>query len=91
MTLCVWRDLPPPFQRPIQTPAPILIVLASAGFVGVWNIRDRGDAPPHAIIKGPYSQLLHPTGLALNVKNGELYVTDSIRNGLFTYLVPELF
>jgi DNA-binding beta-propeller fold protein YncE len=61
------------------------------GFIGVWNIRDRGDAPPHALIKGPYSQLLHPTGLALNVKNGELYVTDSIRNGLFTFLVPEFF
>jgi DNA-binding beta-propeller fold protein YncE len=61
------------------------------GFIGVWNIRDRGDVPPHAIIKGPFSQILHPTGLALNPKDGEIYVTDSIRNGLFTYLVPELF
>ena len=61
------------------------------GFIGVWNIRDRGDAPPHAFIKGPFSQLLHPTGLALNVKDGELYVTDSIRNGLLTFLAPDFF
>jgi DNA-binding beta-propeller fold protein YncE len=61
------------------------------GFIGVWNIRDRGDRPPRAFIKGPFSQLLHPTGLALNVKDGELYVTDSIRNGLFTFLMPEWF
>jgi DNA-binding beta-propeller fold protein YncE len=61
------------------------------GFIGIWNIGDRGDVPPHAFIKGPFSQLLHPTGLALNVKAGELYVTDSIRNGLFTFLVPDFF
>ncbi len=61
------------------------------GFIGVWNIKDRGDVPPHAIIKGPFSQILHPTGLALNPKDGEIYVTDSIRNGLFTFLVPDFF
>jgi DNA-binding beta-propeller fold protein YncE len=61
------------------------------GFIGVWNMRDRGDVPPHAIIKGPFSQILHPTGLALNPKDGEIYVTDSIRNGLFTFLVPDFF
>lgn len=61
------------------------------GFIGVWNMKDRGDVPPHAIIKGPFSQVLHPTGLALNPKDGEIYVTDSIRNGLFTYLVPDFF
>jgi DNA-binding beta-propeller fold protein YncE len=60
------------------------------GFIGVWSVRDRGDVPPRAIIKGAFSQLVHPTGLALNPKDGEIYVTDSIRNGLFTYLVPDL-
>jgi hypothetical protein len=59
------------------------------GFIGVWSVRDRGDTPPRAIIKGPLSQLVHPTGLALNEKDGEIYVTDSIRNGLFTFLVPD--
>jgi DNA-binding beta-propeller fold protein YncE len=60
------------------------------GFIGVWNVRDRGDVSPRAKIGGPFSQLAHPTGLALNPKDGEIYVTDSIRNGLFTFLVPDL-
>ena len=60
------------------------------GFIGVWNVRDRGDVPPRAKIGGPFSQLVHPTGVALNPVDGEIYVTDSIRNGLFSFLVPEL-
>jgi DNA-binding beta-propeller fold protein YncE len=61
------------------------------GFIGVWDIHDRSDVPPRAIIRGPFSQILHPTGLALNPNDGEIYVTDSIRNGLFSYLVPDFF
>lgn len=60
------------------------------GFIGVWDVRDRGDVPPRAKIGGPFSQLVHPTGLALNPRDGEIYVTDSIRNGLFSFLVPDL-
>ncbi|HEV3330055.1 MAG TPA: hypothetical protein VG096_03675 [Bryobacteraceae bacterium] len=60
------------------------------GFIGVWSVRDRGDVPPRAKIGGPFSQLLHPTGVALNAKDGEIYVTDGIRNGLFSFLVPDL-
>jgi DNA-binding beta-propeller fold protein YncE len=60
------------------------------GFIGVWNVRDRGDVPPRARIGGPFSQLVHPTGLALNPKDGEIYVTDGIRNALFSFLVPDL-
>ena len=60
------------------------------GFIGVWDVKDRGDVPPRAKIGGPFSQLVHPTGLALNPTDGEIYVTDSIRNGLFSFLVPEL-
>ncbi len=61
------------------------------GFIGVWNVRDRGDVPPRAKIGGPFSQLVHPTGLALNPRDGEIYVTDSIRNGLFSFLAPDRF
>jgi len=61
------------------------------GFVGVWNVADRGDTPPRAIIKGPFSGLLHPVGLALNPKHGEIYVSDSVRNGVFAFLVPDFF
>ena len=61
------------------------------GFIGVWKITDRGDVPPRAIIKGPFSGLLHPTGLALDPVHGEIFVSDSIRNGFFTFRAPELF
>ena len=61
------------------------------GAVAVWDITDNGDIPPRAIIKGPVSGLVHPGGVAINPKNGEIYAVDSVRNGLFTYLVPEFF
>jgi len=61
------------------------------GFIGVWNITDSGDVPPRAVIGGPFSGLLHPTGLALDPAHGELFVTDGVRNGLFTFLVPDFF
>lgn len=61
------------------------------GFVGVWNITDTGDVPPRAMIRGPFSGLLHPVGLALNPENGEIYVSDSVRNGMLTFFVPDFF
>jgi DNA-binding beta-propeller fold protein YncE len=60
------------------------------GFVGVWNITDNRDVPPRAIIRGPFSGLLHPVGLALNPEDGEIYVSDSVRNGILSFLVPDL-
>lgn len=61
------------------------------GFIGVWDILDQGDVPPRALIKGPVSELVHPAGLALNVKDGEIYASDSVKNAVFTFLVPEFF
>jgi len=61
------------------------------GFIGVWNITDNGDVPPRAVIGGPFSGLLHPTGLALDPSHGELFVTDGVRNGLYTFLVPDFY
>jgi DNA-binding beta-propeller fold protein YncE len=61
------------------------------GFIGVWNITDHGDVPPRAVIGGPFSGLLHPTGLALDPTHGELFVTDGVRNAMFTFLTPEFF
>lgn len=61
------------------------------GFVGVWKITDDGDVPPEAIIRGPTSGLIHPAGVGINPKNGELFATDSVRNGLLMFLMPELF
>jgi hypothetical protein len=61
------------------------------GFIAVWDILDKGDVSPRALIKGPASELVHPAGLALNVKDGEIYASDSVRNAVFTFLVPEFF
>ncbi|HKC65717.1 MAG TPA: hypothetical protein VKB86_18895 [Pyrinomonadaceae bacterium] len=61
------------------------------GFIGVWNITDQGDTPPLAKLGGPFSGLIHPSGLAINPKDGEMYVSDSVRNGVFTFLVPDFF
>jgi hypothetical protein len=64
---------------------------AGLGFVGVWNITDNGDVAPSAVIKGPFSELVHPVGLAVNYRNREIIVTDSVRNGAFIFSVPEFF
>jgi hypothetical protein len=61
------------------------------GFIGVWDISDNGDAPPRAVIKGPASGLVWPAGVALNPQSKEIYTIDSVRNGMFTYSVPEFF
>jgi DNA-binding beta-propeller fold protein YncE len=61
------------------------------GFVGMWDINDRGDVPPRGIIKGPGSYLVHPAGVAINPKSGEIFVTDGVRNGMFTFLAPGFF
>ena len=61
------------------------------GFLGVWNITDNGDVAPLAMIRGPFSGLLHPVGLALNPKAGEIYLSDSLKNGVLSFLVPQFF
>jgi len=61
------------------------------GFMGVWNITDNGDVAPLAMIRGPFSGLIHPVGLALNPTDGEIYVSDSVKNGVLSFLVPQLF
>ena len=79
------KDLPPDadLPSPWKTGAP--------GFVGMWNISDTGDIPPRGIIEGPDSYLVHPAGVAINPSTGEVFVTDGVRNGLFTFLAPGFF
>jgi hypothetical protein len=59
--------------------------------MGIWNITDNGDVAPLAIIRGPFSGLIHPVGLALNPKDGEVYLSDSVKNGVLSFLVPQFF
>jgi DNA-binding beta-propeller fold protein YncE len=79
------KDLAPDvdLRSPWNTGAP--------GFVGVWDINDNGDVPPRGIIQGPGSYLVHPAGVAIDPKTGEVFVTDGVRNGLFTFLAPRFF
>jgi len=60
------------------------------GFIGVWGIDDNGDVPPRAMIRGPLSGILHPGGVVLNPAKGEVMAVDSVNNGLFTFMAPEL-
>lgn len=79
------KDLPPDtdLPSPWNTGAP--------GFVGMWDLSDNGDVPPRGIIRGPGSYLVHPAGVAVNPKSGEVFVTDGVRNGMFTFLAPSFF
>lgn len=61
------------------------------GFVGVWGIDDHGDVAPRFAIKGPVSNLVHPAGLAINPRQNEVIVTDSVRNSTMVYSIPEIF
>ena len=60
------------------------------GFVGIWNITDNGDVPPQAMIRGPFSGLLHPVGSGPEPRARGIYVSDSVRNGILSFLVPDL-
>lgn len=70
---------------------PMLPFIGPLGFVGVWNESDNGDVPPHGIILGPASELLHPVGIAIDAKHGQVFASDSVRNSVFSYLVPSFF
>jgi hypothetical protein len=64
----------------------------SEGFIGVWNDEgDDGDVPPHSMIKGRSTGIVHPAGVTFNAKDGEVIAPDAVWNGLFTFLKPELF
>ena len=64
----------------------------SEGFIGVWNDEgDDGDVPPHSIIKGRSTGIVHPAGVTFNARTGEVIAPDAVWNGLFTFLKPELF
>ena len=79
------RDLP----RGVDLPSPW--TTGALGFIGVWDIADNGDVPPRAMVRGPATSLVHPAGVAFNARDGEIFATDSVRNGLFTFLAPEFF
>lgn len=60
-------------------------------YVGVWNINDNGDVPPKWTIGGPKGVLRMPRGIALDVKNQNMLVSDKRLNAVLTFHFPEIF
>lgn len=60
-------------------------------FVGVWSIYDRGVVPPRWTIGGPNGLLKDTRGVALDIKNKNVIVTDKTLNAILTFNVPEAF
>ncbi|HXH26185.1 MAG TPA: hypothetical protein VNI78_13115 [Vicinamibacterales bacterium] len=61
------------------------------GFIGVWHVEDNGDVPPRAVVRGRSTGVVRPAGVAFNSRHGEVIALDSVWNGMFTFLRPELF
>ena len=76
-------------------------MLIVEGHLGTCGVRHDGRREGHErmiheiaadeIVLVAEPGLLHPVGLALNPKDGEIYVSDSVRNGVLSFLVPQLF
>ena len=57
----------------------------------MWNVADNGDVPPRVVVRGRSTGIVHPAGVAFNATDGEVIGLDSVWNGMFTFLRPELF
>ncbi len=64
---------------------------SEASFVGVWSIHDNGDVPPRWTIGGPHGILRQARGVALDVKNKTVIISDKALNGVLSFEFPELF
>jgi DNA-binding beta-propeller fold protein YncE len=68
----------------------VLAALPSRG-VAVWSLDDDGDVAPKWAITGDQTSFKKVRGVALNAKQKEIYVTDTVVNGVLTFSVPEIF
>jgi len=60
-------------------------------YVGIWSIEDNGDVPARRTIGGPKGVLRMPRGIALDIKNENMMVSDKRLNAVLTFHFPELF
>ncbi len=60
-------------------------------YVGVWSVYDDGDAPPRLTIGGPNLLLKDARGIAIDVENQHVIVSDKTLNAVYTFDVPEAF
>jgi hypothetical protein len=62
------------------------------GFVGVWDINDRGNVPPRAVIKGALSRIIDCGGIVVNPERGIVISADGGQSNMYhVYLVPQFF
>ena len=61
------------------------------GFIGVWNIKDKGDVPPRWVLGGPRGTFQQIRNLTLDPKNKALMVADKRLNAVLTFSFPEIF
>ncbi|HLH76038.1 MAG TPA: hypothetical protein VKV28_04440 [Candidatus Binataceae bacterium] len=61
------------------------------GFIGIWKETDNGDVAPRGIIRGADTQIIEPGGLALDPRDGEIFVSSGRINGITGYLTPQFF
>ena len=60
-------------------------------YVGVWSVYDDGDVPARWTIGGPNFLLKDARGIAIDVKNQNVMVSDKTLNAVYTFHVPEAF
>ncbi len=75
----------------VRGTGPYAELSSDEAYVGVWNISDNGDVPPKWTIGGPKGILRMPRGIALDVKNKNMLVSDKRLNAVLTFHFPELF
>jgi hypothetical protein len=75
----------------VRGPGPFAELSSEEAFVGVWKITDNGDVPPQWTIGGPHGILRMPRGIALDVKNRNMLVSDKRLNAVLTFHFPEVF
>ncbi len=60
-------------------------------YVGVWSVYDDGEVPARFMIGGPNGPLKDGRGVALDIENKNVIVTDKTLNAILTFNVPEAF
>jgi hypothetical protein len=60
-------------------------------YVGVWSVYDNGTVPPRFTIGGPSTILKDVRGVAIDIRNKNVIVTDKTLNAILTFNVPEAF
>jgi DNA-binding beta-propeller fold protein YncE len=75
----------------VRGTGPFAELSSDEAYVGIWSINDNGDVPPKWTIGGPKGVLRMPRGIALDVKNQNMMVSDKRLNAVLTFHFPELF